>query len=156
AEGPTVWYLACSDTAATDYRWYHDGEIIPGANQRIYVANQELGKYEVSISEGSCYAKSDPVWIPMGTGIESDPWANLKIYPNPTPGLFTLEMDNHIMGELNIDIINERGAQILNIKFRKETNRFMTQIDLSGQPAALYMISLILEEYRTTRSLVVE
>jgi hypothetical protein len=65
-------------------------------------------------------------------------------------------MDNYIMGELNIDIINERGAQILNIKFQKETNRFMTQIDLSGQPAAMYIIGLMLEDWRTTRSLVVE
>ncbi|MFC2080231.1 FG-GAP-like repeat-containing protein [Bacteroidota bacterium] len=156
AEGPTVWYLVCSDTTANDYKWYIDGEEIPGANDIIYVANQQLGKYEVSISDGGCYSISNPLWIPFGTGIVQDPWENLKIYPNPTPGLFTLEMDNQIMGELIIDIYNERGSKVINIKFLKETSHFITQIDLSAQPSAVYLIGLMLDEYRANRRLIVE
>jgi len=111
----------------------------------------------VAISvNGSCFAKSDPVWIPLGTGIDVNPWENLKIYPNPTPGLFTLEMNNHIMGDLIIDIFGETGAQIINIKFHKETAHFRTQIDLSGQPSGAYLIGLMLEQYRANRTLIVE
>ena len=44
---------------------------------------------------------------------------NLKIIPNPSPGLSAPEMDNLMMGEL-----------IIKIMFRKETSRFMTPIDL--------------------------
>ncbi|MFC2080239.1 T9SS type A sorting domain-containing protein, partial [Bacteroidota bacterium] len=156
AEGPTVWYLVCSDTTASDYKWYLEGEEIQGANDIVYVANQQLGKYEVSISDGGCYSISDPLWIPFGTGIEHDPWENLKIYPNPTPGLVTLEMDNSIMGELVIDIFNERGSKIINIEFMKESNHFKTTIDLSAQPPALYFINMMLEEYFVNRSLILE
>jgi len=85
-----------------------------------------------------------------------DPWENLKIYPNPTPGLFTLEMDNHLMGELIIDIFGESGSKIINIKFHKETAHFKTQIDLSEQPPAAYLIGLMLDKYRTNRTLIVE
>jgi hypothetical protein len=156
AEGPVIWYLVCSDTNAVDYRWFYEGELIEGANDILFLASQQLGKYEVSISDGGCYAISDPLWIPLGTGIELDPWENLKIYPNPTPGLFTLEMDNHIMGELIIDIFNENGSKVINIKFLKETSHFVTQIDLSAQPAAVYLIGLMLDEYRVSRRLIVE
>ena len=95
---------------------------------------------------------SDPMWIPLSTGIDEDPFQNLKIYPNPTPGLFTLEMDNPIMGDLIIDIFGESGSKIINIKFLKEINHFSTQIDLSEQPGGVYLIGLMLEKYRASRS----
>jgi hypothetical protein len=43
-----------------------------------------------------CFASSDPVTIPLETtGIsEADPFSNLKVYPNPTTGLFSFEMNN--------------------------------------------------------------
>jgi len=155
--GPVVWYLVCTNDQATEYRWYWNEERIEGANEIIYVAGSQKGKYEVAIAEGSsCFARSDPTYIPLVTGIDSRIWENLKIYPNPTPGLFTLEMDNLVMGELIIDIFLETGQQIINIKFEKEITRFKTQIDLSGQPAGVYLIGIALEQYRAIKTLVVE
>jgi len=112
----------------------------------------------VSIAnEKGCFTPSDPVVIPTGaTGIETDPFAGLKIYPNPTPGMFTIEMDNQVFGELNIGIATEEGKEVLNIKFKKTTPTFSTQIDLSGQAKGLYLINLMLEKFRATRKLVVE
>jgi hypothetical protein len=139
---------------------YYEGLLREESAQHVYIANQELGKYHVEISDGrECYTKSDVISIPENAilgMLAIEPWENLKIYPNPTPGLFTLEMDNPVMGELIIDIFGETGKKVINIKFRKETSRFMTQIDLSGQPAAVYLIGLALEEWNTTRRLVVE
>ena len=157
AEGPVVWYLACSNDSATEYRWYYEGERIDGADEYLYVAGQQLGKYEVSVSEeGSCFAMSDPVWIPLGTGVEEDVWKYLRIYPNPTPGMFTVEMDNTIMGELLIDIYAETGARIINIRFQKETKHFKTQIDLTSYPPAMYLIGLMLDKHATNRTIIVE
>jgi hypothetical protein len=65
-------------------------------------------------------------------------------------------MDNPIMGELIIDIFGESGKRVVNIKFQKEINHFKTQIDLSEQPAALYLIGLQLDSWRITRKLIVE
>jgi hypothetical protein len=127
----------------------------------VYVAGEQLEKYYDEISDnGECFTRSDVISLPdnviLGAADAIDPWENLKIYPNPTPGLFTLEMDNPVMGELIIDIFGETGKKVINIKFRKETSRFMTQIDLSEQPAAVYLIGLELDEWRTVRRLVVE
>lgn len=85
-----------------------------------------------------------------------NPFSNLRIYPNPTPGLFNIEMDNTIMGELWIDIFTEQGSKILKIKFLKEMTQFITQIDLSVQPSGMYLIGLQLEDHSTSRNLLVE
>ncbi|MHC1704741.1 MAG: FG-GAP-like repeat-containing protein [Tenuifilaceae bacterium] len=158
ARGPVVWILACSSTAATQYKWYYNGGVIPGADSYIYVANKNLGTYSVSVSnEKGCFTPSDPVTIPTTTGVgDTDPFAGLKIYPNPTPGMFTLEMENQMLGELVIGIATSEGKEVLNIKFKKTTPSFSTQIDLSGQAKGLYLINLLIEKFRVSRKLMVE
>ena len=159
AEGSTVWYLACSNDSASQYKWYYNGTIIQGANKYMYVANHNLGQYSVSIANSKgCFTISDAITIPTGvTGIRDvDPFAGLKIYPNPTPGLFTIEMDNQIFGELLINIITQEGKKIIKIKFEKTTLHFSSQIDLSGQPKGMYLINLLIDKYLANRKLIVE
>ncbi|MCK4921406.1 MAG: T9SS type A sorting domain-containing protein, partial [Bacteroidales bacterium] len=103
-----------------------------------------------------CFIKSDPVWIPLGTSIEEDPFQNLKIYPNPTPGIFTIEMDNSIFGELITRIFSQNATEILNIKFNKTTHHFKAQVDLSGQGQGMYIITFVLDKYKAERKIVVE
>jgi len=158
-KGPTVWYLTSSIYNAAKYKWYFNGKLILGAEGYIYFANQNLGKYNVSISnDNSCFTISDTIMIPPGiTGIkEADPFSGLKIYPNPTPGMFTIEMDNNIFGDLLIDILNQTGSKVLNIKFDKSTDYFMSQIDLSGESKGMYIINLAIKEFTATRKLIVE
>lgn len=159
AKGPTIWYLTSSITNAAKYKWYYNGKLIPGAEGYLYVANQKLGKYNVSISNDKlCFTISDTITIPVGiTGIEdTDPFTELKIYPNPTPGMFTIEMNNNVFGELAIDIITQNGSKILNIKFEKTTEHFSSQIDLSGQSKGMYLINLSIDKFKTTRKILVE
>jgi hypothetical protein len=147
-------------SAATKYKWYYNGKEIPGATNSIYVANQKLGKYNLSISnDGVCYTISDTLTIPVigPTGIkDTDPFEGVKIYPNPATGVFTIEMDNNVFGELFIDVFNPNGSKALNIKFEKSTEHFSTQIDLSGQSKGMYIINMAIEKYVATRKVLVE
>jgi PKD repeat protein len=159
AQGPTVWYLACSNTKASKYIWYCNDKLIEGADKYYYVANRKMGDYQVSIAnELGCYTRSDVVTIPTGaTGINDiDPFEGLIIYPNPTTGMFTIEMDNDLFGELLITIITEQGKEIRTIKSEKTTEYFFTQIDLSGQSKGLYFINLAIDKYFATRKIVIE
>ena len=159
AQGPAIWFLACSNDSASQYKWYYNGSIIQGADQYIYVANRNLGQYSVSIANAKgCFTVSDVVTIPTGvTGIDDvDPFAGLKIYPNPTPGLFTIEMDNLLFGDLIINILTQEGKEILKIKFEKTTVHFSSQIDFSGQPKGMYLINLLIDKYFVNRKVIVE
>ena len=159
AKGPTIWYLSSSIINAADYKWYFNGQSIPDATGSTYVAYQNLGLYRVGISyDKQCYSFSDTVRIPKGiTGIEDiDPFRDVKIYPNPTTGLFTIEMNNNVLGEINIDIFAQNGSKILNIKFDKSTEHFYSQIDLSGQSSGMYILNLTLDKFRAVRKVLVE
>jgi hypothetical protein len=159
AKGPTVWFLACSNDSATQYKWYYNGQLISEANTYLYIANQKLGTYTVSISMGQgCFASSDPVTIPLGTTgiVETDPFSNLKIYPNPTTGLFSIEMNNNVYGDLNITVFTEEGRKVMNIKFEKTTQYFYSQIDLTGQNKGVFIISLFMSNFNSQRKLILQ
>lgn len=65
-------------------------------------------------------------------------------------------MTNQVFGELQIKIFNTEGKAILKIKFEKNTEHFLTRVDLSGQAKGMYLINFILDKYKTTRKLAVE
>jgi len=158
AKGPTIWILSTS-SKAEQYKWFYNGDHIPTAdNKSVYLAGQNMGTYRVAISnDGKCFSFSDKKTIPDIVGIEEpDPFKDVRIYPNPTTGLFTIEMNNNVFGELVIDIITQNGSKILNIKFDKSTEHFMSQIDLSGQPNGMYLINLSLDKFRAVRKVLVE
>jgi PKD repeat protein len=159
ARGPSVWYLACSSPSVDPYKWYYNGNIIPGANSNIYIAHQNLGKYNVRVTnEKGCFSLSDTISIPFDiTSIEEpEILSEVIIYPNPTTGLFKIEMNNNLFGELIIDIFTHDGSKVLNIKFEKTIEHFQTQIDLSGQSKGMYLINLSLDKFRAVRKVLVE
>ncbi|MCX6303107.1 MAG: FG-GAP-like repeat-containing protein [Bacteroidia bacterium] len=168
--GPVVWYMAASNDTASGYIWYLNNEVIPGAVRFIYVANKTLGTYKVAIkNEIGCKTFSDEITIPVSkSGMtdffvpaeylvkDSDPFEGLKIYPNPGAGIFTIEIDNDVFGEILISIITEQGKDILSIKFDKTTEHFSSQLDLSEQSEGLYIINLLIDKYFASRKLVIE
>ena len=159
AQGPAVWFLVCSNDSASQYKWYYNGSIIQGADKFLYVANRNLGKYYVSIANSKgCFTLSDVITIPTGaTGIENvDPFSGLKIYPNPSTGQFTLDMDNQLSGEVMIRILDQGGKETLKVKLEKTTVHFSSQIDLSGQPKGLYLINIMLDKYSTNKKIIIE
>jgi hypothetical protein len=159
AQGPTLWYLVCSNDSASQYKWYYNGTLITGANKFIYVANKNLGKYHVSIANAKgCFTKSDTIKIPTGTtGIEDvDPFEGLKLFPNPTSGLMTLEMNNQLFGDLMLKIVTPEGKEIVNKILDKTTLHFITQINLSSQSKGVYFMSLSIKGYTTNRKIIIE
>ncbi|HUX95875.1 MAG TPA: T9SS type A sorting domain-containing protein, partial [Bacteroidales bacterium] len=152
------WMLSTT-SRANQYKWFLNGSLIPGAGTSSFVAAQNYGIYRLAVSDASgCFSFSDTIRIPLGiTGIEDkDPFEDVKIYPNPTPGMFTIEMNNNVFGELIIDIFSQNGSKILNIKFEKTTEHFQSQIDLSGQSSGMYIINLSLDKFRAVKKLLVE
>jgi PKD repeat protein len=169
-KGPVVWYMATSKNSYKQYRWYYNDELIQGATKYIYVANKKLGTYRVEVADDICFTKSDPVTIPTAkSGFtdfnipseylisdKQDLSESIKIFPNPTPGLFTIEMDNDYFGEINISIATQTGKEILKIKLQKITEQYSTEIDLGGQAKGVYLINMLNENHLVTKKLIIE
>jgi PKD repeat protein len=159
AKGPTVWYLICNNETASSYKWYFNGTLIQGADKYQYVANQKLGKYNVSIANSKgCYTLSDTITIPKGiTGIDdADAFSDLVIYPNPTTGLINIRLNNQIFANVTISVLDQSGKEIINIKTEKSSYLFEKQIDMRNQPGGIYIIKTVIANQTDIRKVIVK
>jgi len=75
-----------------------------------------------------------------------------KVYPNPTKGIFTLELNSvNESGSVKIEIFNLLGERILNTE--QQTNSHY-QFDLSGNKAGIYFIRVICGENNKIEKLI--
>jgi len=170
--GPVVWYFAASNADAYEYKWYHNGNIIPGADKYIYVANQTLGTYRVALTneQDGCYTMSDEITIPVTKSLMTefpvpqnimeengiDPFGDIQFYPNPTTGLFKLEMENELFGKIYIRIFNDQGIEVFNTNMEKSTDHFINNIDLSRHAPGSYYIRLQMDNYLKSARIILE
>jgi hypothetical protein len=146
ANGSNVWYLSTASNAKY-YKWYYNGKLLPQAGNSTYVAGQNFGTYRVAISnDQKCYSFSDTIRIPVmnkATGIQdAEPFKSFVLFPNPSSGIFTISMENNLMGKLSVRIFNQDGKRIFDKEFDKSDEEFIQQIDLGKQNIGIYLISL--------------
>ncbi|MBK7692355.1 MAG: tail fiber domain-containing protein [Bacteroidetes bacterium] len=76
----------------------------------------------------------------------------LKIYPNPNKGLFTITVNSIDNGM--IEIVDSKGLLIQNIK--TENGVFTYQVDLTAQPKGTYIINLQTNSGRGSQKIILE
>lgn len=150
----------------TNYKWYKNGEIIlesPDADT-LHLANimyADTGTYTCRAENSllnllTLYRK--PVHISIDTGVNIN--ANtinenmLKLYPNPTTGIFTLENKNLIPGSgYQLSITNSLGICVYNIPKAELSNDMV--INLSSQPTGIYLVVLKNSKQYFTQKLII-
>lgn len=138
----TVNGTSLMSSAGTTYQWYLNGTLIPGATTQFYTCAGS-GFYQVEITNiYGCAAISAPFGCP--NAIEENISSNIKIYPNPTDGIFTLEMRGQVTGksDYRIKIFNYLGQEI----YDQEILIKKTEIDLSNKPKGIYFVQINTEE----------
>jgi hypothetical protein len=64
-----------------------------------------------------------------------------RVYPNPTTGEFTLDLDGYVPGEvISMEVFNTKGEKIASAIMTDERRQ---QFSLSGKPAGLYLVRVI-------------
>lgn len=89
---PTITFVGVVLTSSpgNSYVWYLDGIQIMGATSQNYTPT-EVGDYTVQITSASgCTLLSEAFNIPT-VGLNSSALSALKVYPNPSNGIFTVE-----------------------------------------------------------------
>ncbi|MBX2944745.1 MAG: T9SS type A sorting domain-containing protein [Cyclobacteriaceae bacterium] len=67
----------------------------------------------------------------------------INIYPNPvTQQLLNIELENNTIGEIRIDLTTVQGQQLQTVSLNPSTEKTKHQLDLSGLPAGMYIITL--------------
>ncbi len=119
-----------TDSVYADYRWYINGQPIPGATSYTFVPAQD-GRYTVSVTDSNgCIGTSpsilaDKVGIPVAAGISTP----VHIYPNPTHGMVYVESPVPVQIMVN----SMDGKSLI-----RATD--VTQVDITGLPDGIYMM----------------
>jgi hypothetical protein len=137
----------------THYKWYKNGEMIlesPDADtlHLVNIMYADTGTYTCQtenslISQLTLYRK--PINISIDTGVNISTYTinenMLKLYPNPTTGIFTLENTNLIPDSgYQLSITNSLGIPVYHNPKAELTNEMV--IDLSNQPNGIYLVVL--------------
>lgn len=77
----------------------------------------------------------------------------LKVYPNPTTGMITLEFYQNSGNKSEVSVSNLTGAEV----FRKElTNAYHYLIDLSNQISGIYLLKVFTDNQQYIYKLVIQ
>lgn len=157
--GPVVWYLACSNDSAYYYYWFHEGTIIEGENEYVFVANNQLGSYSVMIGdEKGCYTMSDEVTIPAGLTGSANGYVSEEFifYPNPTPGKFMIALENEYRGRIRQYIINSSGAVVSEEFLYKKDHKLEQEGSVAGIAPGAYLVVLQMEERQLATYIIIK
>ncbi len=138
---PTITFdndeLRASDAAS--YKWYRNGEIIPGAVSQVFRPIAD-GLYEVDVyNEDGCSSKSDPYPYNVSSVNDLD-IESISIHPNPFEGYFNIEMNLLRPGNLIISVTNMIGEEVVSISEPMAGGMFSKRIDLAGSPKGIYLM----------------
>ncbi|MBN4072143.1 T9SS type A sorting domain-containing protein [Flavobacteriales bacterium AH-315-E23] len=130
-------------SGAVTYQWFFNGDTIAGETGQFYTATQ-TGFYSVAITDvDGCLATSAALNFTVGIN-ENLAYHQIKIYPNPNSGEFTLEVND--IGELKsaqIKITNVIGQVVYWEDINQNSGAFQMTVDLGGYTAGLYTLQLL-------------
>ncbi|HPQ34916.1 MAG TPA: FISUMP domain-containing protein [Tenuifilaceae bacterium] len=133
--------LICT-TPNMDYKWFKDGSVISGQTGQYVVARNNLGYYNVQITDdNNCPNTSNPLQVDTYAMAESV----LSIFPNPTSGSFTIEALGEKVGAATVRISNSFGNIIFEQKVEKNDYLYQQQLNIPNLPQGIYIVSLAVE-----------
>jgi PKD repeat protein len=106
---------------------------------------QQTGIYIVSLTVGNCAGSSafiDTVVILATTVKYPNPSIGIKLSPNPSSGLFNLQVTNTENGTYQCVIYAMDGKQMYMNTFAKNTTTLNTPINLHGVAAGVYVLTV--------------
>lgn len=141
--GGTYQWIDCSDSSA-----------INGATNQSYTPSAN-GSYAVIVNKNGCSDTSECVAV-MSLGVSKMNSNNrLAVYPNPTKGVFNVELKSKNETIKACKVINALG-QSFNVLPSELGNSNKLNIDLSSYPKGVYIVHLTTTSGVLTQRLVLE
>ncbi|MGP8214463.1 MAG: T9SS type A sorting domain-containing protein [Bacteroidia bacterium] len=138
------WQYIASTTNLT----YTDNSIATDSSY-YYTVTSFDNQAATSASEYATPVLASP---PLGIKTNYPVNGSLKIYPNPTTGKFTVQLSS-VSGQPSIEIYNILGEKVYS-QFTIHNSPFT--IDLSGQPAGIYIVKVYITEKAYTEKLLLQ
>jgi len=131
-----------ASSSSTNNQWYLDGVPIVGATGQFYTATA-TGDYKVEVTNGSgCSTPSTTIHIII-TGIsELNGNNDIRIYPNPNNGMFSLSYYSEKNQSLKIELINTIGQVIYSKQLTVTSGANILSMQLESAASGVYFIRI--------------
>lgn len=136
-DGPVLQGDTLFSSVPSGNQWFRDYVILPSDTNRFIIAKTP-GEYFCIVTQGYCISDtSNHIWIGT-TGIETNEYCSIHVYPVPSDGRITLSIT--CPGEENFGVIvyNRLGTSVFTIDNVKVIRKAEKQIDLSFLPNGIY------------------
>jgi hypothetical protein len=134
--GSTYQWLDCDNSNAT----------IPGETGQAYTAVAN-GNYAVELTENGCIDTTACVNIITTAILENNFGSEFNIYPNPTKGNFSVDLDKTynsiLITDLNGRLIESKeynGTKLLNLKIDEPAGIYLLKIETGDQKAVIRLV----------------
>ena len=88
---------------------------------------------------------------------ESETTELLKIFPNPNPGIFQIELRLQNTGDqVTISVIDTSGRQVFQIRENPSGEYLVKELDLSFLPKGLYFVNVIEGHNKAVKQLIIQ
>lgn len=140
------------------YQWIRNSQPITNAVQAVYTA-QQIGEYKVVVGQNDCFTTSNPVTISLITATNSPlPTEGIKIYPNPSNGVFVVELNEATFQKQGaaaaIEVVDATGKSIWQRTIPSFSGKHSENIDISTSAAGTYFLRVVEAEKVSTQKVV--
>ena len=133
------------DAFASSYTWINcaTGDVIPGENFQSFTA-MESGEYQVVIEIFGCENTSECIYVEVETSVlvENNNQFELKIYPNPSNGVFNIELSELTVSEVELVLLDVSGKVFSVETFAANSNKLIVPMNISDADAGIYFIRI--------------
>jgi hypothetical protein len=139
--------LICTTPNLT-YQWIKNGDRLQGQTEQYYVARNQAGYFNVQVKySNNCPSTSD------GQNVSSKSAQDLSIavYPNPSRGEFTLQVQGEPQGDGVIRIMSTLGKVLYEEKLGKNGEVYERVLSMDLTPG-IYIISFQMDSSDTVTS----
>lgn len=133
------------------YNWTAtNGTIVSGqGTNSVDVTWNGSGNIEVELTDGGCQGVDDLDVTAITTGLDEVAGINASIYPNPSNGIFTLQLES--TDAINIRIMDVSGKVVRSEKLAGST---LYNIDMQNARIGIYVMEIETTEGRTFKKLI--
>jgi len=129
-------YMHVENTGGTDSYTLSDVEVMTFTNTVLNV---------VSAAGTTPYVMDDvvKVFFNSAVGIEEANYTpSINVYPNPTTGIVSLDIDNGTIGDFNVSVYNFLGSLITSKSYDTASGSMKINMDMSDYTNGIYILKI--------------
>lgn len=132
-----------NDASIQSYQWFLNGEKINKAFEKTFTMLQS-GKYSVEVVDtNSCSSISDEFDFVVGVEEFQTIFGDISIFPNPSQGIYHLNIRDNKAKKVDIAITNLLGKDIYHFNDNiNDLNNYQTIINIQSQPKGIYFVRI--------------